>query len=367
MVQNNFSSLSLKYKARQFKDIYGNEKTVKDLLNRSKNNTYPKVVMFLGKSGSGKSITANIYVKSMLCENKVDGDVCNECKYCKIVDSGQNTDYLYFYNGGSFGTEEADILIKNADTHILGNSTKKIFVIDEVQSIKSKAAEEKLLKILERENDDCYFVLGAMRWEKLEVASKRRSTRYFMKNTFEEIGGFLTDVASKEGLELNDDLLNILVTIAENCNNSIGEALPLLERVIFSEIKTEKDLTEELNLVSSKTLNDIIDGLLKGDSIILNNTISEDMIKTMYWKLVLLYKHAVGVKLNTWESSQLIGIDKYEISKIQNVIKELNELKNYKYIDVPLIEYTFINILQKNKSITNENKDVPRRRRQLNG
>ena len=119
-------TLSLKYRAKTFDEIAGNEKTVNDLRNRSKKQHFSKVVLFTGVSGSGKTTLTRIYTKSLLCKDiDENGNPCNKCTYCNIVDTEINTEYINFYDGGSFGVKEAEQVKELTSKKILGNRDQK--------------------------------------------------------------------------------------------------------------------------------------------------------------------------------------------------------------------------------------------------
>jgi len=62
-----------------------------------------------------------------------------------------------------------------------------------------------------------------------------------------------------------------------------------------------------------------------------------------------MYKGSAGLKLGAWESSQLNGIDKFDISVIEQTMSGLNELRKYTYKDYQLIQFTITNLILKNK------------------
>jgi len=352
-MENNFSSLALKYRPKIFKEVRGNSKVTKELQKRSLDNNFPKVVLFLGATGSGKTTCHQIYLKSLLCENKdKQGNPCNICQHCKSVDIGMNTEYLSLFDGGSFGVAEADIVIEKTFKKILGaKNQKKIFVIDELQSIKSREAEEKLLKIFEREWDNCYFVLSAMRWDKLNKALKNRSVAYNIMLHPSEILEYITYIAEQEKASIkNLDKVKLLLPAISNVSNgSMRQAISYLERIIYSEIEAPEELVKELNILVDAEVNLIINNLLKGNINVLKATITEDTLEQIEKKLLLMYKGSAGLKLGAWESSQLNGIDKFDISVIEQTMSGLNELRKYTYKDYQLIQFTITNLILKNK------------------
>jgi DNA polymerase III gamma/tau subunit len=263
-----------------------------------------------------------------------------------------NTEYLSLFDGGSFGVAEADIVIEKTFKKILGaKNQKKIFVIDELQSIKSREAEEKLLKIFEREWDNCYFVLSAMRWDKLNKALKNRSVAYNIMLHPSEILEYITYIAEQEKASIkNLDKVKLLLPAISNVSNgSMRQAISYLERIIYSEIETPEELVKELNILVDAEVNLIINNLLRGNINVLKASITEDTLEQIEKKLLLMYKGSAGLKLGAWESSQLNGIDKFDISVIEQTMSGLNELRKYTYKDYQLIQFTITNLILKNK------------------
>lgn len=358
-MDNNFSSLALKYRPKLFSDVRGNDKVKKELQKRSKDNNFPKVVLFLGPTGSGKSSSVFIYLKSLLCEHKdKDGNPCMTCQHCLSVDKGMNTEYLYFFDGGSFGVAEADQVIDRTFKKILGaKGQKKIFVIDELQSIKSREAEEKLLKIFEREWDNCYFVLSAMRWDKLNKALKNRSVSYNIFLHSKEILEYITYIAEQEKNSIKnlDKVKLLLPAIANVVNGSMRQAVSYLERIIYSEIETPEELVKELNIVVEAEVNLIINNMLKGNSNVLKAQINDETLEQVEKKLLLMYKSSAGLQLDEWQISQLNGIDKFDISVIEATLLGLNNLRKYVYKDYHLIQTTVTNLILKNRDMQKVN------------
>ena len=73
----------------QFKDIIGQDKIKKRLINTVKDNRISHAQLFLGPEGSGKLALAIAYAQYINCKNKQDNDSCGQCssciKYNKII------------------------------------------------------------------------------------------------------------------------------------------------------------------------------------------------------------------------------------------------------------------------------------------
>ena len=349
------NDLALKYRPKSYDEFVGNKKIVDELKKRTFDQNFPKSVLFIGQTGCGKTSLERIYAKSLLCSSQTEkGFPCNICDYCKVVDKEQTTDYITFYNGGEFGVDQVNQLIDKTERKLLGRKgLKKVFVIDEFQSIKSKVAEENLLKVLEKEHDNCYFIFGAMRWDGISKAIKGRvkNATYKLSLNYDEIRDRLIEIVKKEEVEVTKSFAELVITISDNCNNSLRDAIGLLESIIYRNIKTEKELFDNFDILSKDSTDEIIRNILIGDIQALRYGINEELYKQINHKLSYLYRYKSGLELNSWQKNQIKDIvnDHLNLEVIENTVNKLNELLKYRYLTDILIENHIIGIVNSNK------------------
>ena len=58
---------SICYRPRTWEEVYGQETTVRELRNRVLNNNFPKVTLFQGPYGTGKTTLAHIFAACIFC------------------------------------------------------------------------------------------------------------------------------------------------------------------------------------------------------------------------------------------------------------------------------------------------------------
>lgn len=345
-------NLYQKYKPISFEEVTGHEKTVKELIKRSKEKNFPQAVHFTGITGIGKTVLAHIYIKSILCKEK---EPCNKCDSCLAINEDKQLLSYYPFNASNLGIEQMreieDIALKkNAFSNI------KVIYIDEMQELnKSKSAQKNLLKILEKPLKNVYFVLSSMDDSKIDKAVLNRAITFKLKPlSMTDIAKRLKYICDKEGTDFNtEEKAAILISLAQNCQGSLRTAISLLERVLYSEIFTEKEMIEELGLATDDTIQKILQGILSGDITILSNKITEDILDALRFKLVLLYKVTSGFKLNSWEVSQLskLEFDPAYAFTLENTVNTFLSFFNFTYLNQSIIDLKLIECINKNKEL----------------
>lgn len=342
-------NLYQKYKSLSFKDVVSHEKIIKELLKRSKANDYPQTVHFTGLTGIGKTVISHIFIKSILCQHKTDGEPCNQCDSCLSINEDRSLMSFFSYNASNIGIEEMRsieeiALKKNAF------SPHKVIYIDELQELnKSKAAQKNLLKILEKPLKNVFFILSSMDESKIDKAVLNRCVTYKLKPlSFQEIAVRLKHICEQEGIKIDtDSKANTILTLSQYSQGSLRNAISLLERVIYSDIWTEKELIDELGLVDDATAQEMLNDILIGNFKVFSVKITEDILSMLKYKLLLCSKVDSGVELNSFEKAQIKNI--VNIHNSLSTLLVLNELNKFPYLDQVIIESNLISILQANK------------------
>ncbi len=340
---------SIKYRPQTFDEVAGLVKIVQELKKRIIDNNIPKVVMFSGFTGIGKTTISNIYIKALLCENLQEYNPCNICKNCQMVDNNSPSDILTTLNASSIGIDELRNLEEKANRKILGKQNKKIFMIDELQELPSVRTQKSILKILEKSNDNVYWILGTMQLSRIDSAIKNRSLVYNLNLTIPDIRNYLVSILKKENIEATPELAKMVVAITNNCNNSMRTAISFLERVVYSGITDENSLYQELGIVSEERLVDFINGIFKADINILQIKPDQSMLDQIKQKLILLFEFYNGMTLNEWQKGQLKGIEKVDSKILETIISILNELTVYPYLNQSMIEFQIVKCILKVK------------------
>ena len=340
---------SIKHRPQTFDEVVGNEKTIKELKKRIIDKNIPKVVLFSGYTGTGKTTLQMIYIKALLCEDIKEGNPCNTCKMCTMVNNGSFSETLSIYNASNLGIDELRSLEEKTNRKTLGGNNKKIIMIDELQELPSSRTQKNILKMLEKTNDSTFWILGTMQKSKIDAAILNRSLVYNLSLEKEDISKYLISIINKENVEKTIELAKMVATITAHSNNSLRTAISILERVVYSNITNEEELYKELGIISEESLNMFINGMFKGNINILQTKPDQSLLDQIKQKLILLYEFYNGMTLNEWQKAQVKGIDKVTNEIINISISVLNELSVFPYLNQSIIEYQIIKVIMKIK------------------
>ena len=357
------------YRPKVLDEIIGHDPIVKELKERFIKKTYPQVSYFTGFTGTGKTTIAYNVAKIIQCENKInDYTPCNECSQCKDINNESFMRGTYMFNASNLDIEAMRYIedLTNATSFI---SDKKIIIIDEFQELSSnKKAQKNLLKVLERESKDLYFILLSMDDSKVDKSIKNRSVMYKLYSVdFYEIAKYLYSVCEKEKLSLSEEQANLLFTIAENSGGSVRQACAYLDRVIESNLWTKDLLQEALRFESNETISNMCLMLIDNNPEIFKSGINEENIQKIRLYLVELCKYMLGVELDAYRKSQiskLIGYKNLTLSKLKTLINGLNAVYSYPFLNQEIIDTVLLNIFIQfheglSSSVSTVNNSVP--------
>lgn len=120
----------------------------KILANSIKKQRISHAYLIQGLKGTGKRAMATLFIKTLLCQSKVDIEPCHQCDICQRVVSKNHPDVHWVEpDGQSIKNEQIDSLRKEFSYHAL-ESNRKIYVITHAETLTVNAAN-RLLKFLE--------------------------------------------------------------------------------------------------------------------------------------------------------------------------------------------------------------------------
>ena len=253
-----------KYRPDTFESLIGQENIARTLKNSIIRGQLAHAYLFCGPRGVGKTTTARIFAKSINCLNPgPDMEPCGKCESC-----------LSFAEGRSYCIHELDAASNNSvdDIRNLTDMVRippqvgkySVYIIDEVHML-SSAAFNAFLKTLEEPPAHAIFILATTEKHKiLPTILSRCQTFDFNRISIPDIVRNLTDIASKEGITIDNESLHV---IAVKADGAMRDALTIFDQIVAfcgKEVRYE-DVIRDLNVLDYEYYFKIIDNSLSGD------------------------------------------------------------------------------------------------------
>lgn len=226
-------SLYRKYRPTTFAsdELVGQEHISRTLKNAIAQDRVAHAYLFCGPRGTGKTSTARLLAKAVNCLDEDPANrPCNVCSACVAINTNRATDVIEIDAASNRGIEDMRDLreqVKYAPTQL----RNKFYIIDEAHRL-TKDAFNAFLKTLEEPPPNTVFVLATTEPEDLLETVASRCQRFdFHRIPADKMAGHLRHVAELEGIEIDDDALEIVV---RQSTGSARDAVGLLDMLAVS-------------------------------------------------------------------------------------------------------------------------------------
>lgn len=220
--------LARKYRPQSFDDMVGQEHVGRTLGNAIRQERVHHAYLFAGARGLGKTTTARIFAKGLVCETGPTADPCNACEQCRSVNEGRSVDVLEI-DGASNNSVENIRNLREQVHYLPQTARRKVYIIDEVHMLTTSAFNA-LLKTLEEPPAHVNFIFATTEPQKvLPTILSRVSRLDFRRISTEEGVGHLRTILGREGLAVDEGGLRL---IARAAGGSVRDCLTLLDQVL---------------------------------------------------------------------------------------------------------------------------------------
>ncbi|MCK5861716.1 MAG: hypothetical protein KAH38_04475, partial [Candidatus Hydrogenedentes bacterium] len=200
--------LQTDYRPQSFANFVGNEPIMKGLQEALAREDFPRVFLFTGMAGSGKTTGAFLLKNYFGCSDM---------------------DTMYYNSANTRGIDTIREITVNSQLSPI-NSKVRLYILDEIHGV-SGAAAESLLLLLENPPARTIFALCTSEPDKIKLSIKRRCFQVNLKPLeTKDIVTILNNILIAE--EIDDMPKKVLLRIAEYCQGSAGMAVSLLDSVI---------------------------------------------------------------------------------------------------------------------------------------
>ena len=261
----NFVVSARKYRPATFASVVGQRHITSTLKNAIERGQLAHAYLFCGPRGVGKTTCARIFAKAINCLNPQSGEACNECESCRSFNEGRSLNVHELDAASNNSVDDIRNLIEQVRI-IPQQGRYSVFVIDEVHML-SSAAFNAFLKTLEEPPQHAIFVLATTEKHKIIPTILSRCQIYdFNRIRVEDGVEYLRYIATKEGVEADDEALNL---IAHKADGGMRDALSMFDKAVsFCGAKLNyKDVASTLNVLDYDTYFKATELLLAGNYI----------------------------------------------------------------------------------------------------
>jgi DNA polymerase III subunit gamma/tau len=256
--------LALKYRPKRFDDLIGQDTISTTLSLALDSDRLSHAYLFSGLRGSGKTSTARIMSKALVCDNGPTSKPCEVCQNCLASNENRHLDIIEMDAASNRGIDDIKSLIEHTK-YKPSSARYKVFIIDEVHMLTTPAFNA-LLKTLEEPPSFVKFILATTDPLKLPATILSRTQHFrFKRISDSNIIHHLSHILNIENIEYEKEALDVLARAGQG---SLRDTLTLLDQaIIYSKnIITLSTVTDMLGMIDPSFIDNIFSTILaKGD------------------------------------------------------------------------------------------------------
>ena len=257
-----YQALYRKWRPKSFDEVVGQEQITETLKTQVRTGHLSHAYIFIGTRGTGKTTCARILAKAVNCENPVNGNPCNRCRFCRGIDEGTILDIVEMDAASNNGVDDVRDLREEA-VFSPAMAKKRVYIIDEVHML-SNSAFNALLKIIEEPPEHLMFILATTELQKVPATILSRCQRHsFRRIPADRLAPYLMEIAERENLKLDEAAARQIGRLAEG---GVRDALSILDQCSGAGIVTTETVLETMGLAGNRNLAEMLERILNQDS-----------------------------------------------------------------------------------------------------
>lgn len=300
-------SLDTKFRPSRFEDVLGQQGTIRILRQFIQTGSqFHQSYLFAGPYGSGKTTTARIFARAMLCDAPVAGDPCDQCPSClSVLRDGTAEGLVEVDAATNSGKADVKKVLEEIEYGTFGGKPR-IYLYDEAHQL-SRDALDAMLKPMEdnvrgSSNKRLVCIFCTTEPEKMRATILSRCAPAFVIHpvTPDEVAQRLAHVCQQEGIPYDEDALRVIAEITE-CH--VRDCLKAIEGLALLGGVSRESVSAYLHLDRNALYLDILDTIGRdlGAAMVAARSLSQQASPaTCYEKLaeaaLLAFKVSIGAE-----------------------------------------------------------------------
>lgn len=293
---------SLRYRPQTFEEIVGQEHVSRTLQNAVASGRVVHAYLFAGPRGTGKTSTARVLAKALLCEKGPTPHPCGECSICRAIAENRALDVVEIDAASNRGIEQIRELREKV-RYSPAEARYKLYILDEVHMLTPEAFNA-LLKTLEEPPPHAFFVLATTELHKVPPTIVSRCQLFeFHLIGHGQIVDALRQIADEEGVEAEDAALE---EIARAAGGALRDAESILDQTIaYADGGITVELVREVlgatprdavvGLVAAMAASDLADTLMRLDRLVAEGKDLPQLLQDIVSALREMLRASLGV------------------------------------------------------------------------
>ncbi len=247
------------YRPSQLSEVIGQEHVTEPLRRALEGNRVHHAFLFSGPRGCGKTSTARILARSLLCEQGPTADPCGTCRFCEALapNGGGLVDVIELDAASHGGVDDTRELRERA-AFVPAEARFKIYIIDEAHMV-SKDGFNALLKLIEEPPEHVKFIFATTEVDKVLPTIRSRTFNYtFRLVPVRQLVQNLAGICEAESVQFEPAALTL---IARASGGSVRDAQSIMGQLIAGsgpEGLTQTQVADQLGVTDDALLDAVI-------------------------------------------------------------------------------------------------------------
>ena len=245
------------YRPRRWEDLLG-QSSIKSVIQQSMSaGNFPRLTMFTGKSGTGKSSIAELCAMTLACENS-KSEPCCICDSCRDFLNGTSRS-IKKYNMASLLKKSDALSVMSSIFDYESLTGISIFILEEIHEL-SPESQAPFLEELTKIPEDTYIIMCTTKpFKIIEELRNRALVINLTQPTYTECVSFVSRICKSADVKVPDTAtMKVLINTCE------GNPRKLIETMQFFSSNNKisiEDLINFFGLISDKLFIDLLEQL----------------------------------------------------------------------------------------------------------